>query len=85
MFPGNAKCSMTSLADTEHILRERKIDSAGGGGGGGRDEVWNLETMFLQLAWWSMDNCSIFPTVNIFRLLRSKKRTGRGNEKCLTN
>ena len=51
MFPGNAKCSMTSLADTKHILRERKIDSAGGGGGGeGRDEVWNLETMFLQLA-----------------------------------
>ena len=36
MFPGNAKCSMTSLADTEHILRERKIDSAGGGGGGER-------------------------------------------------
>ena len=36
MFPGNAKCSMTSLADTKHILRERKIDSAGGGGGGGR-------------------------------------------------
>ena len=37
MFPGNAKCSMTSLADTKHILRERKIDSAGGGGGGGRE------------------------------------------------
>ena len=48
MFPGNAKCSMTSLVDTKHILRERKIDSAGGGEG--RDEVWNLETMFLQLA-----------------------------------
>ena len=34
-------------------------------------------------AWWSADNCSIFPTVNIFRLFRSKKRTGRGNQKCL--
>ena len=32
MLPGNAKCSMTSLADTKHMLRERKIDSAGGGG-----------------------------------------------------
>ena len=30
----------------------------------------------------SADNCSIFPTVNIFRLFRSKKRTGRGNQKC---
>ena len=36
-------------------------------------------------AWWSADNCSIFPTVNIFRLFRSKKRTGRGNQKCLKN
>ena len=26
MLPGNAKCSMTSLADTKHIFRERKID-----------------------------------------------------------
>ena len=25
MLPGNAKCSMTSLADTKHIFRERKI------------------------------------------------------------
>ena len=31
-------------------------------------------------AWWSADNCSIFLTVNIFRLFRSKKRTGRGNQ-----
>ena len=36
-------------------------------------------------AWWSADNYSIFPTVNIFRLFRSKKRTGRGNQKCLKN
>ena len=36
-------------------------------------------------AWWSTDNYSIFPTVNIFRLFRSKKRTGRGNQKCLKN
>ena len=35
--------------------------------------------------WWSVDNFSIFPTVNIFRLFRSKKRTGRGNQKCLKN
>ena len=33
--------------------------------------------------WWSADNYSIFPTVNIFR---SKKQTGRGNQKsCLKN
>ena len=25
MLPGNAKCSMTSLADTKHIFREIKI------------------------------------------------------------
>ena len=25
MLPGNAKCSMTSLANTKHIFRERKI------------------------------------------------------------
>ena len=25
MLRGNAKCSMTSLADTKHIFRERKI------------------------------------------------------------
>ena len=36
-------------------------------------------------AWWSADNCGIFPTVNIFRLFRSKKRAGRGNQKCLKN
>ena len=34
-------------------------------------------------AWWSVENCSTFPTVNIFRLFRSRKRTGRGNQKCL--
>ena len=34
-------------------------------------------------ACWSADNCSVFPTVNIFRLFRSKKLTGRGNQKCL--
>ena len=27
----------------------------------------------------------LFPTVNIFRLFKSKKRTGRGNQKCLKN
>ena len=36
-------------------------------------------------AWWSADNYSIFPTVNIFKLFRSKKRTHRGNQKCLKN
>ena len=28
MLPGNAKCSMTSLADTKHIFRERFIYEA---------------------------------------------------------
>ena len=28
MLPGNAKCSMTSLADTKHIFRERFIYDA---------------------------------------------------------
>ena len=36
-------------------------------------------------AWWSADNGSIFPTVINFRLVRSKKRTGRRNQKCLKN
>ena len=31
-------------------------------------------------AWWSADNGSIFPTVIHFRLVRSKKRTGRRNQ-----
>ena len=35
-------------------------------------------------AWWTADN-SIFPTVNIFRLFRTKRRTDRGNQKCLKN
>ena len=57
-------------------------------GGGGRDEVWDREHCSHNFqsghpAWWSADNYSIFPTVNIFR---SKKRTGRGNQKsCLKN
>ena len=60
------------------------------GGGGGRDEVWDQETMFSQLATRSprvvsAENCSTFPTVNICRIFRSKKRTGRGNQKCLLN
>ena len=37
-----------------------------GGGGGGRDEVWDQEMMFSQLAkhiaWSSADNCSLFFT-----------------------
>ena len=40
-----------------------------GGGGGGALQSGHR-------AWWSADNCSIF---------RSKKRTGRGNQKCLKN
>ena len=28
---------------------------------------------------------ALFPTVNIFRLFRSRKRTDRGNQKCLKN
>ena len=31
--------------------------------------------------WWSANDCSIFPTLNIFRLFRRKRRTGRGNQK----
>ena len=34
-------------------------------------------------AWWSAENCGTFPTVNIFRLFRSKKRIGRENQKCI--
>ena len=46
----------------------------GGRGGqcGGRDQVWDREMMFSShhlksghLAWWSGDNCNIFPKVNI--------------------
>ena len=52
----------------------------GGGGGGGRDEVWDRETMFSQLAKRS-------PCVMASGLLQhfSKKRTGWGNLKCLKN
>ena len=35
-------------------------------------------------AWWSADNYSIFPKVNILEA-RILKRTGRGNQKCLKN
>ena len=43
----------------------------GGGGGGGGGALQSGHR-----AWWSADNCSIF---------RSKKRTDRGNQKCLKN
>ena len=45
--------------------------------GSRREEVWVRETMFSQLAKrsprvrWSAENCSTFPTVNIFRLFNS--------------
>ena len=46
----------------------------GGGGGGGEETRSGTEKRCshnLQSghpAWWSADHCSIFPTVNIFRL-----------------
>ena len=48
--------------------------------GAERDEVWDRETMFSQLAkrsachpaWWSADNCSVIPTVNISIETRSE-------------
>ena len=60
------------------------------GGGGeetrsGTEKRCSLNLQSGHPAWWSADNYSIFPTVNIFRLFRSKKRTGRGNQKCLKN
>ena len=42
----------------------------GGGGGGARSGTKKQCSHNLQSghpAWWSVDNCSIFPTVNIFR------------------
>ena len=63
----------------------------GGGGGEGAETRSGTEkpcSHNLQSglsAWWSADICRIFPTVSIFRLFRSKKRTGRGNQKCLKN
>ena len=49
-------------------------------------KLTDLWTRSFCLIWrWSAGNCSIFPTVNIFRLFRSKKRTGRGNQRCLKN
>ena len=37
-------------------------------------------------AWWSADNYSIFPTVKqYFYTFRNKKRTDKGNQKCLKN
>ena len=60
-------------------------EGGGGGGGGGTEKRCCHNLQSGHPAWWSADNCSIFPTVNIFRLFRSKKRTGRGNQKCLKN
>ena len=69
-----------------------KAGGGGGGGGGGKRRglgprrcSHNLQSGHL--AWWSADNYSIFPTVkfNICRRFRSKKRTDRGNQKCLKN
>ena len=61
----------------------------GGGGGGetrsGTEKRCSHNLQSGHPAWWSADNYSIFPTVNIFRLFTSKKRTDRGNQKCLKN
>ena len=57
-----------------YFLTSSELQASGWGGGDGvRDEVWDQETMFSQLAkrspchpaWWSADNCSVIPTVNI--------------------
>ena len=47
------------------------------GGGGGTEKRCYHNLQSGHPAWWSADNCSIFPRVNIFRLFRSKKGTGR--------
>ena len=62
-------------------MRKQYFVANGDGGGGGGEETrsgtekrcsHNLQSGHP--ASWSADNCSIFPTVNIFRLFRSKKR-----------
>ena len=69
------------------LIQGQKIHFSGRGGeekrSGTKKPCNNLQSGHP--AWWSADNCSIFPTVNIFRLFRSNKRTGRGNQKCLKN
>ena len=65
------------------------IPAQGGWGGGetrsGTEKRCSHNLQSGHPAWWSADNYSILPTVNIFRLFRSKKRTDRGNQKCLKN
>ena len=64
------------------------------GGGGGGEETrsgtekqcsHNLTTCKAVTLREGQRIIALFPTVNIFRLFRSKKRTGRGNQKCLKN
>ena len=46
------------LEKLRNLVKDFIIHPSGGGGRG--DEVWDRETMF-----WSADNCSVFPKVNI--------------------
>ena len=80
----------SSLQNQKSTLNEFEGNHNQGRGGGEETRCGTKKRCFHNLqsghpAWWSADNCSIFPTVNIFRLFRSKKRTGRGNQKCLKN
>ena len=67
------------------------LEQEGGGGGGGgkrrglgpRNDV--LTTCKAVTLRGGQRIIALFPTVNIFRLFRSRKRTGRGNQKCLKN
>ena len=59
--------------------REKGRQGLGGGGAGeetrsGTEKRCSHNLQSGHPAWWSAENCSTFPTVNIFRLFRSKKR-----------
>ena len=85
--------SIRLLLLMKQVVIAIKFDQADGGGRGvgGEDTRSGTEKRCSHIlksghaAWWSADNCSIFPTVNIFSLFRSKKRTGGGNQKSLKN
>ena len=81
------------LCPDEMVVRMRKIMakprswyvSGGEETRSGTEKRYSHNLQSGHPAWWSADNCSIFLTVNIFRPFRGKKRTGRGNQKCLKN
>ena len=82
LFPKNLFLAKKEKKKKQNIPRP-------GGGGGGRRGLGprnDLRTTCKAVTLRGGQRIvALFPTVNIFRLFRSKKRTGRGNQKYLKN